>query len=113
MTSSNDWGLARRIGFRFGIVYGALLLVPFPLYALPKMQWLTDPLQRPLDWLTQWFAQVALGLPELAAASNGSSDRTFNYVKLLLFAILGVVGAIAWSALDRRRSYPRLAAGAH
>jgi hypothetical protein len=113
MTSSHDWGLARRIGFRFGIVYGVLVLFPFPLNALPKMQWLTGPLEQPFDWLTQWFARVALGLPELATAPNGSGDRTFDYVKLLLFAIFGVVGAIAWSALDRRRSYPRLAAAAH
>jgi hypothetical protein len=113
MTSSYDSGLARRIGFRFGIVYGALALFPFPINALPKMRWLTELLRQPIEWLTQWFARLVLDVPELATASTGSGDRTFDYVRLLVFAILGVVGAIAWSALDRRRSYPRLAAGAH
>jgi hypothetical protein len=40
-------------------------------------------------------------------------DRTYDYVQLLLFAILGAIGAVAWSALTRRRSHPRLAAAAH
>jgi hypothetical protein len=113
MTSSQDWGLARRIGFRFGIVFGALVLYPFPLSVLPELDWLTGPLHKPLEWATLWFAQAVLGLPEPAIAFNGSGDRTFDYVQLLLFATLGVIGAVVWSALDRRRSYPRLAAAAH
>lgn len=76
MTSSQDWGLARRIGFRFGIVFGALVIFPFPIYALPKMQWLSEPLRQPLEWLTGWFADAVLGLPGQAPAFNGSGDRT-------------------------------------
>jgi hypothetical protein len=113
MTSSQDWGLARRIGFRFGIVFGALLIFPFPINALPKLQWLAEPLRQPIEWLTAWFAEAVIGLPGQAPAFNGSGDRTYDYVQLLLFAILGAIGAIAWSALTRRRSHPRLAAAAH
>lgn len=112
MTSSQDWGLARRIGFRFGIVFGALLIVPFPLTALPKLEWLAEPLGKPIEWLTQWFAQAVFDLSG-PPAFNGSGDRTFDYVQLLLFVILGAIGALVWSALARRRSYPRLAAAAH
>ncbi len=112
MTSSQDGGLARRIGFRFGVVFGALLIYPFPIDLLPRMDWLAKLLRTPLVWATQWFGQTMLGIPGLAPADNGSGDRTFDYVQLLVFAILGAVGAIAWSALDRRRSYPRLAAAA-
>jgi hypothetical protein len=94
-------------------VFGALVIFPFPINALPKMQWLSEPLRQPLEWLTGWFADAVLGLPGQAPAFNGSGDRTYDYVKLLLFAILGAIGAIAWSALTRRRSHPRLAAAAH
>jgi hypothetical protein len=113
MTSSQDWGPARRIGFRFGMVYGALVLFPFPLSALPEMDWLTGPLGQLRMWMVQGFAQSVLGISGPASAFNGSGDRTLDYVELLLLAILGAIGAIAWSAVDRRRSYPRLAAGAH
>jgi hypothetical protein len=43
MTSSQDWGPVRWIGFRFGIVFGALCLYPFPIYALPTLDGLADP----------------------------------------------------------------------
>ncbi|HEX3763627.1 MAG TPA: hypothetical protein VHW23_33250, partial [Kofleriaceae bacterium] len=112
MTSEQDWGLTRRIGFRFGVVFGALLIYPFPLNVLPKTEKLTALLRQPRGWATQWFGQSVLGLPGLSSQFNGSGDRTFDYVQLLLFAILGAIGAIAWSALDRRRSHPRLAAAA-
>jgi hypothetical protein len=91
-------------------VFGALLIFPFPINALPKLDWLAELVMKPLAWLTPWFAQAVLGLPEPATALNGSGDRTSDYAQLLLFAILGAIGAIAWSALDRRRSYPRRAA---
>lgn len=113
MTSSQDWGPARRIGFRFGVVFGALVIFPFPLDALPRMEWLAVPVRQPLEWLTQWFAHAVIGVSGAAPAVNGSGDRTYDYVQLLLFAILGAIGAIAWSALTRRRSHPRLAAAAH
>jgi hypothetical protein len=64
-------------------------------------------------WATRWFAQAVLGLAEPASAVNGSGDRTFDFVQLLVCAIVAAIGAIAWSALARRRSYPRLAAAAH
>jgi hypothetical protein len=118
MTGSQGWGLARRIGFRLGIVFGVLLLYPFPIDALPKADLVSEPLRQPLVWATAWFARAVLGIPGLADVSNGSGDRTFDYVRLLLFAILGAIGALAWSARSELgrggpRSYPRLAAAAH
>lgn len=114
MTTSQDWGVARRVAFRFGVIFGGLLIFPFPIGTLPKTDWLATALGKPLEWATQWLATAVLGLPELPTAFNGSGDRTFEYVQLLLYAILGVLGTIAWSALDRRRTaYPRLAAAAH
>jgi uncharacterized membrane protein YphA (DoxX/SURF4 family) len=105
--------VGKRIGFRWVVVFGVLLVHPFPLYLIPKTKWLVGIVTTPRDWAVSWFAQSILGLPDPPSASNGSGDRTFDYVELLLFAILAVLGAIAWSAADRRRTaYPRLAAGA-
>src|SRR5262249_56712041 len=73
---------------------------PFPLTALPELEWLTEPLGKPIEWLTQWFARAAFDL-SVAPAFNGSGDRTFDYVQLLLFAILGAIGALVWSAFER------------
>src|SRR4051812_9045993 len=113
MTSSQAWGPARRFGFRFGVVFGALEIFPFPLTAMPKLDWLTEPLGQARAWVVQWFAHAVLGLALPASEFNGSGDRTLDYVELLLLVSLGAVGALAWSVVDRRRSHPRLAAGAH
>ena len=113
MTSSVEWTVARRIGFRFAVIVGALLAFPFPISAVPKIEWLETALLRPVVWATQWFATGVLGLPEPTSESNGSGDRVFNYVELLLIALVAVLGTLAWSVLDRRRrSYPQLASGA-
>src|SRR5437762_2745754 len=112
MTSSSGWSLARRIGFRFGFVFGALLIYPFPINMIPKADWLETAMNKPLEWGTGWLAQSVLGLPDPPSEFNGSGDRTFDYVQLLLIASLAVLGATVWSIADRRRrAYPRLAGG--
>jgi hypothetical protein len=114
MTTSQDWGVVRRLAFRFGVIFGGLLIFPFPLGSVPKTDWLATALNKPLEWATQWLATAVLGLPEQPTTFNGSGDRTVEYVQLLLYAILAVVGTIAWSVIDRRRkAYPRLAGLAH
>jgi uncharacterized membrane protein YphA (DoxX/SURF4 family) len=114
MTSVPAWGLARRVGFRFAVVVGALVVFPFPISAIPKADALASWLRTPMEWGASWLAQRVLGLPDPASAFNGSGDRTLDYVQLLLIVILGAIATILWSVVDRKRqSYPRLAAGAH
>jgi uncharacterized membrane protein YphA (DoxX/SURF4 family) len=63
--------------------------------------------------VVSWFARNALGIVDLSTIKTGSSDRIFDYVQLLVIAIVAALGTIVWSILDRRRTaYPRLAAGA-
>ena len=111
MTNAVEWGLPRRIAFRFAVIFAALLMFPFPIYLLPKSDELSAALNKPLDWATQWLAMDVLGLPRLAAERTGSGDRMFDYVQLLLFALCAVIGMIVWSIIDRRRrGYAKLAA---
>jgi uncharacterized membrane protein YphA (DoxX/SURF4 family) len=108
-----SWGVGRRVGFRFGILAGALLIFPFPVNLIPKSDGVVKWLRTPMAWTVSWFAQHALGLADPASESNGSGDRTYDYVQLLVIAILAVIGTLVWSVVDRRRAaYPRLAAGA-
>ena len=110
---SPGWGVRRRVGFRFGILVGALSVFPFPIGTIPKTEWLRDLLDTPMQTAVSWFAQHALGLAEPMMARTGSSDRVWDYVQFLVIAILAVLGTIVWSVVDRRRtSYPRLAYGA-
>ena len=113
MTTQVVWSLPRRIGFRFALLVGALWIFPFPVNAIPGAEWLDSMLEKPMQWGAEWLATGALGLPAPYPGPTGSGDRAADYAGLLLVAILAGLGAIAWSALDRRRrAHPRLAAGA-
>ena len=107
------WGVGRRIGFRFGILVGALLAFPFPIGVIPRTAWLADLLNRPLEAVVSWFAQNVLGLADPLLVETGSGDRIWNYLELLAILVLAAIGTTVWSVIDRRRTaYPRLAAGA-
>ncbi|TMQ20684.1 MAG: DoxX family membrane protein [Deltaproteobacteria bacterium] len=112
MTSSPGWSLARRIGFRFAFAFGVLLIYPFPINLIPEAGRLEAAMNKPLEAGTSWLAETVLGLPAPPSEFNASGDRTFDYVQLLLIAILAVLGAVVWTLADRRRrAYPGLAAG--
>jgi len=111
--STPRWGIGRRVGFRLGIIAGALLIFPFPVDVNPKSDGVVKWLNKPMGWAVSWFAQHALGLAEPSSMLNGSSTRTYDYVKLPAIAILAASGTVVWSVVDRRRvAYARLAAGA-
>jgi uncharacterized membrane protein YphA (DoxX/SURF4 family) len=115
MLSASGWGLARRVGFRCGVIVGGLLVFPFPLGVIPKTEIVATWLARPFQWATSWLAGDVFGLQlsDPAAGFAGSGDRAVDYVQVLLIAALGVLGTLVWSIADRRRrSYPRLAAAA-
>ena len=111
--SRPSWGLARRVGFRFVFAYMVLYNLPFPIGALP----LTDPVRAWYDTLwhvvVPWFAAHVLHLASpITIFSNGSGDTTYDYVLVLVFAILAAVATLAWSLMDRHTtSHPRLAFG--
>jgi len=100
----------RLIAFRFGALVAMIYLFPFPLNLIPKTDWLSGPLNKPLEWLTSLVGHVAFGLGD-PPGPTGSSDTTYAYVKVLTIVLLAALGAGVWSVIDRRRvSYPRLAA---
>jgi hypothetical protein len=110
MTAAN-WGIARRIGFRFLAIFTALSVAPFPLDLIPESDWLRDAVDDGSAWLIGRFAESVLGIAAPASLGNGSGDRTIDYLYLLLAAIVAALATIAWSIVDRRRpGYPRRAA---
>ncbi|MDQ3366092.1 MAG: hypothetical protein M3680_11765, partial [Myxococcota bacterium] len=107
------WSRSRRIAFRYGVVFAALLLFPFPLGLIPPTAGLAELLGTPWAWGVAWFAEAVLGIPAPAAAMTGSGDTTWAYVQLLMTTLLAGLGAAGWTLIDRRRlAYPRLEATA-
>lgn len=101
------WSPARRFGFRLAAVYFVLYVFPFPLGYVP---WAGQYVDRGVTWLWKaavpWVGTHVLGLEgEMFLGPTGSGDTTFDYVRLLLMAVLAVAGAAVWSLADRRRRH--------
>src|SRR5262245_1149019 len=107
-----EWGLARRIGFRYVFCYFTLYFYPYALGLLP--------VGAPAEWnqrlwrrFVPWVGEHVLHLDQrITIFPAGSGDTTCNYVELLCFVVLALAATLLWSLLDRRpRCHERLHAG--
>ncbi|MEA2603470.1 MAG: hypothetical protein QOF89_4462 [Acidobacteriota bacterium] len=106
-----QWGLARRILFRFVFVYFLIYLLPFPLDVIPGLEKVIQKYQDLWNALVPWVGEHVfhVGIP---AQPAGSGDTTYNYVQIFCYAVLAATVALVWTLLDRRRpSYARLHEG--
>lgn len=105
-----EWSFAKRVAFRFFATITFLMLVPFPLQLLPGTHAIERAVTRMWESGVAWFAEAILGIEAPPHVFTGSGDTLWHYVQLALILVLGVVIAIVWSVLDRKRqSYARLA----
>lgn len=84
-----QWPLAKKIAFRFLFLYLILfeLLLPF---AAPLVVWMG----------------TRIGV-DASVRMNGSGDTTHHYVQALGAFLIAMAGALAWSAIDRKRPNQR------
>lgn len=99
----NSWSLFQKIGFRFIFIYFGLHISTFYVSYIPYttslVRWITYNIQS----IPVWVADTFMGI-EITVFPNGSGDTTYNYVEVLVFFILAVLGSIIWSVLDRKRA---------
>jgi hypothetical protein len=97
------WGVARRFGFRLVLVYFILRILPFPIAWIPWTDKLNELYLKLLAALVVWAGPAILGIDRtIATESNGSGDRTYNYVLTFCLFALSLIAATVWSAIDRR-----------
>jgi hypothetical protein len=110
MTSWRE-AVAHRLWVRFGIVLGILVVYPFPVSMLPKFSLIDKLANQPFTWLNHWVGEGVLGLAPMPDSFNGSGDRIYDYISVLVLVTLAILGAAIWTAVDRRADHPRLVAG--
>ncbi len=102
-----SWTQPRKIGFRFSFIF----ILSFILFknngAFSLLGYLTQFLTTPIRQLCHWFASHILNYQyDYAVYTNGSGDTSYDWVSLVLFFTVAVLGAIIWSVVDRdRKSY--------
>jgi hypothetical protein len=103
----SGWGLPRLVLFRFAVLYFVIYSFPFPLNVIPGAEWPVGKIDAAMRIPVVWFADVFLGIT-ITIFPNGSGDTTFNYVQVLLFAIVSVVGALVWTVVGKHNHDPVL-----
>lgn len=102
------WHSVNRFFFRFFLIYFALYLFPFPLNELPYVaEWLAF-YDNFWTWAVTSTGKLLFHL-DVTVRPNGSGDTTYNYIQVLVLAVIAAAAALAWTILDRRRTqYTRL-----
>lgn len=88
MAANHQWGLGRRIGFRFLAVYLALYYLPAPVSGAIDNR------------IAQWFGwgifQEGMG--------TGSGDTALDYLHVGVLLLFTVIAVGVWSVIDRKRA---------
>jgi len=110
--TEKDWTLAQRFGFRALLLYVALYTFPGPISELPGTDLLSDPYAAFWRKVVPWFGAHALRLSHpVSVQPSGSGDKLFDWVQIVLLAVIALVGATVWTMTDRRhRSHRKLLA---
>lgn len=98
--SAETWNIAQKTAFRFFFIFLLLYIAINPNVVLSA--W-TLPLYKiyiaPVQLLAAWTGQHILHLQQpVTFEPNGSGDTTYDYITLLIIAVLSVMGTIIWSA---------------
>lgn len=96
--------------FRFSLLFFGLLIFPFPLNVIPKLEFIENSIFDLYHIIIPWVGKHILHLSyEITVFTNGSGDTTYDYVLLLFFIVLAAICATIWSLLDKKeRNYEKL-----
>lgn len=110
LPAQRDWTLTQRFGFRFLLVYVVLYTFPGPINELPGTDFLSVPYLALWRRVVPWFGAHVLRLSHpVGIQPSGSGDKLFDWVWIVLLAVIALVAATAWTIADRRRrSHPKL-----
>jgi len=104
------WTPVQKIVFRFIVLFFGLFMFPAPLNFLPFVDslfpWVTTAWNALIVFTGKHILHLA---KEITVLPNGSGDTTWNYVQIFLIFWIAVLGSIAWTLVDRKRTnYRRL-----
>lgn len=105
-----EWNFTKKVLFRFFFLFFILYIFFNPNGVFPGIDTLFGIYIEPFHKLIPWFAKHILHLSyDITVFTNGSGDTTYDYVTLLVTALIALLGCIVWTVVDRKRaSYNRL-----
>jgi hypothetical protein len=103
-TENTHWPLWRKIVFRFFFIYLLLETAPITwLDSIPYVTLVTQYYGMFADWLVTKANALVFHVRPVLVPEAGSGDTSMGWARLWTYLSLAVIGAIIWSALDRKR----------
>lgn len=108
LSQTSSWNIYQKIAFRFVFIFFILFIV--------LLDWSTNSiltyiyyglyLADFLDMIIPWIGKKLFHIPyTLISPHDGQhNDRTFIYLLYFIMAVVGAIGTIIWSVLDRKRT---------
>jgi hypothetical protein len=98
------WHWTTRIGFRFFFAFFIGFWFPSPLYYIPGSAKVLGWYYKMLEVSVVWVGKHLLHLSQpVSVTGTGSGDKAYDYINMLCCLALGMIAAVVWSALDRKR----------
>jgi hypothetical protein len=101
------WSASEKVLFRFGLLYFAFYIFPYPLPRFEALAWLWRPFYELKGSIVHTLGVRLLSLPEQRTPIPGRGDLANDYVSMAMHLALALVGTLLWSWLDRRRPHYR------
>jgi hypothetical protein len=105
-----SWTTARKVAFRFFVVYFILYVLPFPFGHFTGVSIIWEYYNSWWYQVVPWVGKNILAMSyDITVFPNGSGDTTYNYVHVFTLAVISFLTCIIWTMLDRdRKNYSRL-----
>ncbi len=99
-----------KILFRFLVLFVWLITIPFPFNVIPKLEFVENAIFGIYQKIVPWIAKNILNLEKAVTVfQNGSGDKIYDYILLLFFFAIAILGTVIWSILDKKnRNYEKL-----
>ena len=110
---NGSWTFLQKTLFRFFFIYFILYTSPWDsLYIIPGIDYLLDLYNKGFEWAViksnEHFFHV-FGVRHVKQVFNGSGDTSYAWAANYFMLVVGAIGAMLWSLLDRKRkSYRQL-----
>lgn len=94
--------LKNKIVFRFFFILSLLLIFPFPFNIYDKFEWPDEMVNSVFHKLIPWIGKHMLNLDkDITEFTGGSGDTTYDYVLLLFFVFISILGTLIWTILQK------------
>ncbi|WP_281990035.1 hypothetical protein [Aquimarina aggregata] len=96
--------IKHKIVFRFVVLFFILLIIPFPLNIIPGFDFIDIFFNDIYHFIIPWIGKNILQLKEdITVFTNGSGDTTYDYVLVLFFILVAIIGAVFWTFFFRSK----------